>query len=211
MKLVAKKFCSSVIPTIGVKTRCLSRLCKHKALLTSSRRSSGRLTLVVPSRQSSMIRAPFPSPHGPSSKGSVSMWSRESILLFPAPEQQQQNPEHTHQYQSSQTSYAPHWQHLRGHIWWSSCLNANHTINPRDTTRGKHKRMFNCSTHCANGGMLFQWARNTNKHSWSPHTASYVQKLPHTERSITIKWLHSSFWRVFDMQTSLIRKPKHWN
>lgn len=52
-------------------------------LLTSSRRSSGRLTLVPPRRQSSIIRVPWPSPHGPSSRGSVSIWSKESIAYVP--------------------------------------------------------------------------------------------------------------------------------
>lgn len=30
-----------------------------------------------------MIREPWPSPHGPSSKGSVSIWSKESIVYIP--------------------------------------------------------------------------------------------------------------------------------
>lgn len=60
-------------------------------------------------------------------------------------------------------------------------------------TTGKHKRMLNCNTHCANSGMLFQCACNTSKHRRSSHTASYTHKLSHTEHNITIKWLYLSF------------------
>lgn len=72
-------------------------------------------------------------------------------------------------------------------------------------TTGKHKRMLNCNTHCVNSGMLFQCACNTSKHRWSSHTASYTHKLSHTEHNITIKWLYLSFWRIFNMQIETLK------
>lgn len=61
------------------KNKHLGRMGVFLFILTSSRRSSGRLIRIDPSMQSSIIWAPFPSPDGPNSNGSVSMWSKESI------------------------------------------------------------------------------------------------------------------------------------